>query len=95
MFLDDRGKGIPTILQILGWRFFFYANEANEPPHVHARKAEKECKYWLDREGYDLEEAFSYQMNARDTREVRKIIFEHFDYILRQWDEFERRKKNG
>ncbi|MBS0182870.1 MAG: DUF4160 domain-containing protein [Nitrospira sp.] len=33
---------MPTILQILGWRFFFYANEANEPPHVHARKAEKE-----------------------------------------------------
>ena len=62
---------------------------------MHARKAEKECKYWLDREGYDLEEAFSYQMNARDTREVRKIVFEHFDYILRQWDEFERRKKNG
>lgn len=51
--------------------------------------------YWLDREGYDLEAAFSYQMNARDTQEVRKIVFEHFDYILRQWDEFERRKKNG
>ena len=51
--------------------------------------------YWMDREVYDLEEAFSYQMTARDTREVRKIVFEHFDYILQQWDEFEQRKKNG
>lgn len=84
MLFDDRKTGMPTILQILGWRFFFYGNEGLEPPHVHARKAEKECKYWMDRAGYDLEEAFSYQMSARDTREVRKIVFEHFDYILQQ-----------
>lgn len=58
-------------------------------------KPRRSGKYWLDREGYDLEEVFVYQMNARDTREVRKIVFEHFDYILRQWDEFERRKKHG
>lgn len=47
----------------------FYANEVNEPPHVHARKAEKECKYWLDRDGYDLEEVFSYLMNARGEKD--------------------------
>ena len=50
---------MPTILLIRGWRFFFYANEANEPIHIHCRKAEKECKYWLDRESFDVEEAFS------------------------------------
>lgn len=36
---------MPTILQILGWRFFFYSNEGNEPIHIHAEKAEMECKY--------------------------------------------------
>ena len=95
MTLNDCGTIMPTILQILGWRLFFYANEGNESPHVHVRKAEKECKYWLHREGYDIEQAFSYQMSARDTREVRMIVFEHFDYIFQQWEEFERRKKNG
>lgn len=54
-----------------------------------------DCKYWLDRETYDIEEAFSYQMNARDKREIRQIIFEHFDYILQRWDEFEQRRKHG
>jgi hypothetical protein len=48
---------MPTILLLLGWRIFFYANEGNEPVHVHCRKGEKECKYWLDRENFDLEEA--------------------------------------
>ena len=27
---------MPTILVILGWRFLFYANERNEPIHIHS-----------------------------------------------------------
>ena len=34
-----------SILIVLGWRFFFYMNEGNDPIHVHARKGEAECKY--------------------------------------------------
>ncbi|MEN6433661.1 MAG: DUF4160 domain-containing protein [Smithella sp.] len=41
---------MPTILLIMGWRLFFYANEGNEPIHVHCQKGDTECKYWLDRE---------------------------------------------
>ena len=33
---------------------FFYANEGNEPIYIHCRRGEKECKYWLDRENFDL-----------------------------------------
>lgn len=44
---------------------------------------------------YDERVMESMHGEARDTREVRKIVFEHFDYILQQWDEFERRRKNG
>ena len=84
---------MPTILQILGWRLFFYANEGNEPIHVHARKAEKECKFWLDRENFDVEEEFAYNLNPKDKREIKKIIFEHFEYIEQQWDEFKKRRQ--
>jgi Domain of unknown function (DUF4160) len=31
---------MPTILVMLGWRLFFYANEGNEPLHVHCRNGE-------------------------------------------------------
>ena len=83
---------MPTILLILGWRLFFYANEGNEPSHVHCRKSEMECKYWLDREAYDIEEAFSYNMSEKDQRQIRKIIYDHFEYIELQWDDFQRRR---
>jgi Domain of unknown function (DUF4160) len=83
---------MPTILLLLGWRIFFYANEGNEPAHVHCRKGEKECKYWLDRENFDLEEAYAYNLSSRDRREIKKIIFDHFEYIEQQWDEFQRRR---
>ncbi len=83
---------MPTILQILGWKLFFYANEGNEPIHVHCRKGEKECKYWLLNNEFDLEEVFTYNMNIKDKREIKKIIFEHFEYIEQQWKEFQKRK---
>jgi len=54
--------------KILGWRLFFYANEGNDPIHIHCRKGEKK-------------------------REIRKIIFDHFEHIETQWDEFQRRRK--
>lgn len=50
---------IPTILLKDGWRLFFYTNERNEPPHVHARKGNMECRFWLDAEHYDIAEVYS------------------------------------
>ena len=81
---------MPTILYIDGWRFFFYANERQEPIHVHCQKAEKECKYWLDQENFDISEAFSFKMNNKDKRIVKKIIFEYFELIEKSWDEFQK-----
>ena len=76
---------MPTILLLHGWRFYFYSNEGNEPVHIHAEKAEKECKYWLDVEAFEIRPAFACNMAPRDTREVRRIIFENFDYIVSEW----------
>ena len=54
------------------------------PVHVHCRKGDKECKYWLDQNIFDLEEAMSYNMSSRGKREIKKIIYEHFEYIEQQ-----------
>jgi hypothetical protein len=85
---------MPTILVIFGWRLFFYANEGNEPIHVHCRKGGMESKYWLNSETYELEEAFSFNLSSKDRREIRKIIFEHFDYIEEQGDEFQKGRRS-
>jgi hypothetical protein len=81
---------MPTILLIAGWRFFFYADERNEPVHIHARKAEMDRKYWLDIDNRAMREAFSYNMSPKDYRDVRRIIFEHFDHIVAEWNKFHR-----
>lgn len=85
---------MPTILEILGWRVFFYSNEGHGPIHVHARKGNIECKYWIDVANYDIVEACAYNLGSRDRRQVRRIIFDHFDYIVEQWEEFQRRRSN-
>lgn len=61
----NRILDMPTILVILGWRLFFYANEGNEPIHVHCRKGEMGCKYWLNRENFDLDEALNIICHQR------------------------------
>jgi hypothetical protein len=65
---------MPTILLIMGWRLFFYANEGNEPIHVHCQKGDTECKYWLDRENFNVEEAFAFNLSPKGRREIRQII---------------------
>lgn len=79
---------MPTILLLLGWRFFFYSNEGNEPIHIHCKKGDSECKFWLKTDSYDIKEAYSYNMSPKDYRLVRKIIFEHFEYIEAEWNKF-------
>lgn len=83
---------MPTILFIMGWRFYFYANEKNEPIHIHCSKAEKECKYWIDTKDFDIDEAYSFNMNSKDKRQVKKIIFEYFEFIESEWEKFQKEK---
>jgi hypothetical protein len=73
---------MPTILYVQGWRFHFYSNKGSEPMHIHAEKGDAECKYWLHADRFDIVEDFEYKCTPRLRREVRKIIFEHFDELL-------------
>ncbi len=84
---------MPTILFVKGWRFFFFANEGNEPIHVHAQNGEKSCKYWIDVENFDIIEAYCYSFSQRDKREVREIIFNNFSLFVDEWEKFQRRKR--
>lgn len=78
---------MPTILYVRGWRVFFYSNEGNEPPHVHARKGDTEGKFWLRRNEFDIDEAWSHGMTSQLRREIRRILFDHFDLLVEGWDE--------
>jgi hypothetical protein len=79
---------MPTILLIAGWRLYFWANEKNEPIHIHAEKGDMECKFWLDIENFEIMTALEYNLTPQARREIKKIIYEHFDYIVAEWSKF-------
>lgn len=61
---------MPTVLRLLGFKFFFYSNEGDplEPPHVHVRKGGCEAKVWLEpTASVEWNEGFKRQ-------ELRRII---------------------
>ncbi|MBN2442009.1 MAG: DUF4160 domain-containing protein [Spirochaetales bacterium] len=85
---------MPTVLFIFGWRLFFYANEGEEPIHIHCQKGDCECKYWLDPANFEIREAYSYNISPGLRRAIRKIIYNHFDYIVEEWNKFQE-QRNG
>jgi len=58
---------MPTLLQVEGFRFFFYSNERGEPPHVHVERGEGEAKFWLD----PLRIAYAHRLTPAEQRRVR------------------------
>ena len=61
---------MPTILYVQRWRFHFYPNEGNEP---------------MQPDSFDIVEEFEYNCTPRLRREVRQIIFAHFEQIIDAW----------
>jgi Ni,Fe-hydrogenase maturation factor len=58
----------------------------SEPIHVHAEKGDMECKFWLLLEEVEIREAFSYNLTPSAKKEVKKIIYQHFDLIVESWN---------
>ena len=77
---------MPTILFIYGWRLFFYSNEGLEPIHVHAEKGDMECKFWLLVDEVEIKEALAFNLTPGAKREIKKIIYQHFDLIVDAWN---------
>lgn len=47
-----------------------------------------ECKYWLIIEEFEIKEAYFYNGSPSAKREVKRIIYEHFDLIVAEWNRF-------
>ena len=88
IFFDNFEIKMPTILLIAGWRLCFWSNEKNEPMHIHAEKGEMECKFWLDPDNFEITIALEYNLTVQAKREIKKIIYEHFDYIVSEWNKY-------
>jgi hypothetical protein len=82
--LPAEGRVMPTVLRIGRYRFFFYSNEGNEPPHVHVEAGDDEAKFWLR----PVAAASNHGFRARELNDIEAYVREHEAELLEAWDEF-------
>ncbi len=66
-----------------GYRFFFYSNERNEPPHMHIRKGGSETKIWLG----TLDFAYNHGFAEGELTRIRRVTRSHLNELFDLWDE--------
>lgn len=76
---------MPTVLRIGSYRFFFYSNEGNEPPHIHVERAEAAAKFWLTP---DVRLAWSSRFRQRERTQLLERVQEHQELFLEKWNEY-------
>lgn len=75
----------PAIYREGPYRFAFFANERNEPPHIHAYRERKEAKFWLQ-PAVALASAVGF--SPIELRRLQVIVEEHCVEFLEKWNEF-------
>jgi hypothetical protein len=79
---------VPTVFTKEGFRFHFYSNERNEPPHIHVTGKGGEMKIWLP----SLAVEFSFGLSPPAQRRVMEITKENVTLLMERWNESSRRK---
>ena len=75
---------MPTILQIRGYRFFFFSHEGNEPAHIHVEHAEQYAKFWLN----PIQLAESEGFRSSEITELRRLVQENKSLFEEKWNEY-------
>jgi hypothetical protein len=75
---------MPTVLRSGPYRFFFYAGDRDEPPHVHVERDDCEAKFWLD----PVRLAHSYGFLAKEVNRLERLVLENYAHLLDCWNEF-------
>ncbi len=73
---------MPTVLRIGPYRFFFYAGDRNEPPHVHVERDAETAKFWLQPVRLQKSRGF----NGVELNRLRKLVEEHHEELQGAWD---------
>lgn len=75
---------MPVVLRVAGFKFFFYqADLANEPPHIHVVKEGNEAKFWLE----PVRIAREGRFRKSDLRDIERIIGDNLQFLLKAWNE--------
>jgi hypothetical protein len=75
---------MPTIFRSGPYRFFFYAGDGTEPPHVHVERGDNIAKFWL--RPVRLQESGGF--NRVEIGRLQGIVEENLEMILSCWEAF-------
>ena len=75
---------MPTLLRVGPYRFFCYAGDRDEPPHVHIQRDEAEAKFWLSPIHLQSNNGFS----RTEINRIHKLVAENQEKLLAGWHDF-------
>ena len=75
---------MPTVLKVGALRFFFYASDRDEAPHIHVEHKDKVAKLWLRPVRLQRSGGF----NRAEIARIQKMVADHQDSLLEAWNEY-------
>lgn len=79
-----KAEVMPTVMRAGPYRFFFYRNESNEPPHIHVERDDSIAKFWLAPVSLASASGFaSHELNT-----IERIVSDNRDGFTESWDAF-------
>ncbi len=75
---------MPTIFEIFGLRFFFFANE-HSPIHVHVVKGNDNAKIAIEPE---IEVVYNRGLKPKDLKRAVELATMYKEDIIEKWQEF-------
>lgn len=75
---------MPTVLRSGPYRFFFYAGDRDEPPHVHVERDDCKAKFWLDPVRLDRSHGFS----RHELNRIERLVEANQQHFWDSWNEY-------
>ena len=75
---------MPTVLRVGPYRFFFYAGDRDEAPHVHVERDDAVAKFWIDPVRLQQDRGF----RSAELREIERLVIEHQHLLAEAWNDY-------
>jgi hypothetical protein len=75
---------MPNVLRVGRYRFFFFSNEGQEPPHIHVKAGGDQAKFWLD----PIALASNHGFRAHELNDIERIIKQYQTDLIEAWNEY-------
>ncbi|NOX63271.1 MAG: DUF4160 domain-containing protein [Chloroflexi bacterium] len=75
---------MPTIKLIGPYRFFFYAGDRTEPPHIHVERERNVAKFWLN----PVRLQSSGRFRAHEIGKIQRLVETHEREFMEAWDAY-------